>query len=101
MIFAVNYDNPGQLTSDAKESSACCTRRRRNSFSSSAASPVSPTGNIMPRPGTMRLGPTAFATGNMAVIWAAGMPAFSISCVIAAPLRVLVPQVEVRITAST
>ena len=55
----------------------------------------------MPRPGTMRLGPTALATGNIAVIWTAGMPAFSISCVIAAPLRVLVPQVEVRITAST
>ena len=55
----------------------------------------------MPRPGTMRLGPTAFATGNKVVIWAAGIPAFSISCVIAAPLRVLVPQVEVRITAST
>ncbi len=61
----------------------------------------SPTGKMIPCPRTMRLGPTALATGIIAVIWATGIPAFSISVVIAAPLRVLVPQVEVKITAST
>ena len=55
----------------------------------------------MPCPLMMRFGPSDWATVGIAVIWATGMPAFSISSVIAAPLRVLVPQVDVRITAST
>ena len=46
------------------------------------------------------MAPTIFATGSAAVICTVGMPAFSNSVVIAAPLRVLVPQVEVRIIAS-
>ena len=54
----------------------------------------------MPLPNTMRLEPTIFAMGSAEVIWTVGMPAFSSSVVIAAPLRVLVPQVDVRITAS-
>lgn len=48
-----------------------------------------------------RLEPTILATGVTAVTWATGIPARSSSVVIAAPLRVLVPQVEVKITAST
>ena len=52
-------------------------------------------------PRMMRLAPTVSATSVIGVIWATGMPALSISVVIAAPLRVLVPQVEVSITAST
>ena len=55
----------------------------------------------MPRPWTMRLDPTILATGTTEVTWQTGIPAFSNSVAIAAPLRVLVPQVEVRITAST
>ena len=55
----------------------------------------------MPRPWTMRFEPTILATGTTEVTWQTGMPAFSNSVAIAAPLRVLVPQVEVRITAST
>ena len=55
----------------------------------------------MPCPRMMRLEPTASATGVIAVTWATGMPAFSNSVAIAAPLRVLVPQVEVKITEST
>lgn len=55
----------------------------------------------MPRPLTMRFEPMASATSVIAVTWVTGMPAFSNSVVIAAPLRVLVPHVEVRITAST
>lgn len=55
----------------------------------------------MPWPWMTRLAPTILATGTTEVIWATGMPAFSNSVVIAAPLRVLVPQAETRITAST
>lgn len=54
----------------------------------------------MPLPSTSRLAPTILATGNAEVICTVGIPAFSSSVVIAAPLRVLVPQVEVRMIAS-
>ena len=54
----------------------------------------------MPLPSTVRLAPTILATGSAAVICTVGMPAFSNSVVIAAPLRVLVPHVEVRMIAS-
>ncbi len=54
----------------------------------------------MPLPRTSRLAPTIFATGSAAVICTVGIPAFSNSVVIAAPLRVLVPHVEVRMIAS-
>ena len=50
----------------------------------------------MPVPKTTRLEPTILAIGFAAVICTTGMPAFSSSVVIAAPLRVLVPHVEVR-----
>ena len=52
-------------------------------------------------PLTTRLEPTALATGSTGVICTTGIPVFSISVVIAAPQRVLVPQVEVSSTAST
>ena len=52
-------------------------------------------------PVMMRLEPTIFATGVMAHTWAVGMPTLSISFVSAAPQRVLVPQVEVRIPPET
>ena len=55
----------------------------------------------MPVPWTMRLEPTILAMGTTEVTWQTGIPAFSNSVAIAAPLRVLVPQAEVRITAST
>ncbi len=52
----------------------------------------------MPR--TVRFEPNILAMGRAAVICTVGMPAFSNSVVIAAPLRVLVPHVEVRMMAS-
>ena len=55
----------------------------------------------MPAPGIIRFEPTINAIGVMVVTWAVGMPPFSISTTIAAPQRVLVPQVEVKITPST
>jgi hypothetical protein len=55
----------------------------------------------MPHPWTTRFEPTIFATGSTEVTCTTGIPAFSSSVVIAAPLRVEVPHVEVRITAST
>ena len=54
----------------------------------------------MPLPRTVRFAPTILAIGSAEVIWTVGIPAFSSSVVIAAPLRVLVPQVDVRMTAS-
>ena len=47
------------------------------------------------------LDPTMMAIGVMVVIWATGIPALSIVVPIAAPQRVLVPQVEVRMTPFT
>jgi hypothetical protein len=75
--------------------------RRRSCFSCSADKPASPTTWTIPLPSTVRFAPTIFATGSAAVICTVGMPAFSNSVVIAAPLRVLVPHVEVRMIAST
>lgn len=48
-----------------------------------------------------RFEPTINATGVIVDICAVGMPALSNSTAIAAPQRVLVPQVEVKITPST
>ena len=56
---------------------------------------------MMPAAGTMRLAPTITATGVMVETCTVGRPARSSSSAIAAPQRVLVPQVEVRMTAST
>jgi hypothetical protein len=49
----------------------------------------------------MRREPTISATGVMVQTCAVGMPTLSISFVSADPQRVLVPQVEVRMTPST
>ena len=54
----------------------------------------------MPLPWMTRFEPTIFATGTTEVTCAVGMPAFSSSVAIAAPLRVEVPQHETRMTAS-
>jgi len=51
--------------------------------------------------GTIRFAPTVFDTGIRFAIWTIVNPAFSISFTIVAPQRVQVPQVEVRMTAST
>ena len=60
-----------------------------------------PTGFTIFSPGRILFDPTICATGTMAQIWAVGIPTFSISFVSVAPQRVLVPQVEVKITPET
>ena len=55
----------------------------------------------MPEPVIIRFEPTINATGVMVDTCAVGMPTLSNSTAIAAPQRVLVPQVEVKITPST
>lgn len=55
----------------------------------------------MPVPLTSQRDPVLTATGTIVVTCATGMPTLSISCEIADPQRVLVPQVDVRITACT
>ena len=93
---------PAQLSgySPRNASNAFSTNRRRTFLSSSGSRFASPTTCTMPFPSTSRLAPTIFAMGNADVICTVGIPAFSNSVVIAAPLRVLVPHVEVRIIAS-
>ena len=61
---------------------------------------ASPKTCTIPPPCTMRFEPTILATGMTEVTCTTGIPAFSSSVVIAAPLRVLVPHVEVSMTAS-
>ena len=56
---------------------------------------------MIPAAGTIRFAPTITATGVIVETCTVGRPAFSSSFAIAAPQRVLVPQVEVRMTAST
>jgi hypothetical protein len=56
---------------------------------------------MIPAAGTIRLAPTITATGVIVDTCTVGSPERSNSLAIAAPQRVLVPQVEVRITAST
>ena len=51
--------------------------------------------------GTIRMEPTIRATDGIGQMWAVGMPALSNSFVSAAPQRVLVPHVEVRIAPCT
>ncbi len=51
--------------------------------------------------GTILFAPTVIEIGVTVHTWTTGMPALSISFTIVAPQRVQVPQVEVRITAST
>src|SRR5438876_361796 len=91
----------GRTTSVRSAWSACSTMRRRNAFSSSGERSALPSGWMIPAADTMRLAPTITATGVMVETCTVGSPARSSSRVIAAPQRVLVPQVEVRMTAST
>lgn len=79
--------------------SAAISRRIVFSFSASASD--LPQGLTISFPCTILGEPPITATGVIAVMWAVGSPARSISLVSAAPQRVLVPQVEVRITAET
>ena len=51
--------------------------------------------------GTIRFAPTVMEIGVTVQICTTGIPALSISFTIVAPQRVQVPQVEVRMTAST
>ena len=51
--------------------------------------------------GTMRFAPTVCEIGTIVQICTTGIPNASIALTIVAPQRVQVPQVEVRITAST
>lgn len=51
--------------------------------------------------GMILLAPTVLDIGTIVHKWATGIPVFSISLTIVAPQRVQVPQVDVRITAST
>ena len=60
-----------------------------------------PVGLTMPPEAMARKDPTSFATGIIVQICATGIASFSISLLIAAPQRVLEPQVEVRITPVT
>lgn len=60
-----------------------------------------PVGLTMPPEAIARSEPTSFATGIIVQICVTGISSFSISLLIAAPQRVLEPQVEVRITPVT
>ena len=74
---------------------------RRSLFSSAGARSAFPNGFTIFSPGRILLEPTIWATGIMAQIWAVGIPILSISFVSVAPQRVLVPQVDVKITPET
>ena len=81
--------------------SALNTSSLRNSFSFSGDRSGLPVGLIMPPEGMARREPTSLATGIIVQICATGICSFSISLLIAAPQRVLEPQVEVKITPCT
>jgi len=85
----------------ARSWSARSSSARRKARSSAGERSASPSGVQIPWPATIRFEPTISATGVIVQMCAVGMPARSSSVAIAAPQRVLVPQVEVRITAST
>jgi hypothetical protein len=87
--------------SNIKVSRALSTIARRNVFSVFGSNPGLPTGWTIPAPTTIRIEPIMEATGVIVHTWAVGMPILSNSFVIAAPQRVLDPQVEVKITALT
>ena len=74
---------------------------RRICFSSAAFLFMSPRGYGMATAGTMRFAPTVCEIGTIVQICTTGIPNASIALTIVAPQRVQVPQVEVRITAST
>ena len=77
------------------------TRSRRNSFSFCGVSSGFPVGLTIPPEAMARSEPTSFATGIMVQICTTGICSRSISLLIAAPQRVLEPQVEVRMTPVT
>ena len=77
------------------------TSSRLNCFSFSGDSSGLPVGLTMPPAAMVRSEPTSLATGIMVQICVTGISSFSISLLIAAPQRVLEPQVEVRITPVT
>ena len=60
-----------------------------------------PVGLTMPPEAIARSEPTSFATGIIVQVCVTGISSFSISLLIAAPQRVLEPQVEVRMTPVT
>ena len=70
----------------------------RNCCSSNGSRSAFPRGFTILLPMMIRLDPTMVATGMMEQTWAVGIPALSSSFVSVDPQRVLVPQVEVRIT---
>jgi len=74
---------------------------RRNSFSAFGLRPALPKGCTILETGTIRLEPTIWAILVIEHICDVGSPARSSSFVSAAPQRVLVPQVEVKITPDT
>ena len=80
---------------------AFLTRDRRRAFSSSGPRAELPKGLTIFWAGRILLEPTISATRATADKWAVGIPALSISFVSVAPQRVLVPQVEVRMTPET
>lgn len=88
-------------TSVVKASRAFSTIPRRNFFSSSLSSAGLPSGCGIAIAGTILFAPTVIEIGVTVQICTTGIPALSISFTIVAPQRVQVPQVEVRITAST
>ena len=101
-IINGNHHRQGPYSASLdKLSSAFSTKRRRSFFSSSGEAFASPTTCTIPFPSTTRLPLTILAIGRAEVICTVGIPAFSSSVVIAAPLRVLVPHVDVRMIAST
>jgi len=79
--------------------SASTTTERRAACSASGVRVGLPVGCRTLIPVTMRGDPIVAATCVMEQICTVGMPARSISFAIAAPQRVLVPQVEVSTTA--
>jgi hypothetical protein len=89
------------VTSVANASRAFSIIVQRNAFSVSTSSPGLPTGWTIPAPLMILMEPIIEATGVIVQIWAVGIQHFSNSFVIAAPQRVLEPQVEVKIAPST
>ena len=88
-------------TSSFSFSRARKIKSRLNSFSFWGGRSGLPVGLTMPPDAMARIDPTSFATGIIVHIWATGIASFSISLLIAAPQRVLEPQVDVKITPVT
>lgn len=91
----------GSVSSVCKASSAFSTILRRRAFSAFESKSEFPIGLTILAAGITRLDPTMSATGVIVHTCEVGIPARSNSLLSAAPQRVLVPQVEVRITPDT